>query len=1390
MARLQVGTADLRIEGVASPSTGTDAANMAYVDNRIADASSGDLITTTFATRADVEIVANIGKIIYVAPSADFAEEWYQLVSDGSGGVGRQYIEIAISKTLPAATDPLEQYRQGDLAYDDASDILYYVPTTGNYRIGSVAGLIDLSTDTNTDTLPAVQDSGTAEGTGIATFDFNNNLDVTVNGTTATINGPDSAINPFRAEDLPLTDGVYNLSATATQLIDPIITYDAVNPTASPNAGQIGFSVAGALGQPQRPSGITTGTNVDVRASTTIGGSSVTTTLDEVVVGSTLVLTDNAGITIRGTVFEIDTFTEDYQFALEHVVVSGTLADAGAYTLGAEGAEAYDWSLAVAGAAPAILAGTGTPVLATDITAEEVREVIDAEERGAVAAGVSVQSTDGTSFTFSRGADTNIDSIINITFTTVELAQDFLDYLGATGRNFIRTNHDIVFTGNSTSATMFAGTDVSIVLGSPGRLTISFPNNADETSFNGIAPQNATSTITGDHSFRATKVVAGDNITLTEPVSGSGIVTIAGTATPEVNPNVPDFEETTNGNYILTRTGGEGATASYIREYDRTPPPGAGDFSYINSTRTLIISNTSSLATADPVNVVVGGTIAFNAAGADVFVGTIESVTEGVNNDEIVFTTTPATNPFTVGGGAEYTITFTPAASSTDWETLPTPTPTTFDSITGFTASEDVSSYGQWDGSDFQPRNITQVEHDLSVHNSEIVLGNQDYAFTVGDFGNYRYFNYRTDSGSELNTISDALNFNGLTSTAATQRQSGSLAEYIRGRANLGFNVHQGVTGQNLLSGNSVLEDITFLHVGAGLTGSHPRLAMLWRYDGANSDAIDPLNTLGNDPSGRRLFDTNAVLVVVGSTVQYITSDGTLSAATANYVIRPRLVTEGNAPVGSLINLPGSIDNAHSQLDNFNDGDMGAGANGAVRFIFEFDILAVWMSDDTLTDLSGLSTQTANNRITLPNLRPLNSLGSFRLINELSGSNRLDYFNLPSVEAPGPLANPAIQYVNSEGVVGFASPDSTAEADYDIRFTPRVAPMPGGRQHNIIRTLGTSLFPTQGGIGVNAAAIAIHNLNAAGTDQSTLIPDIVTGVAGGIVLTNTADATDTHSFTVSAVNNAGTTDLVSVTPNPTTVLVANTEYQISFGTTLVGTVEVPANFSLVQSSRVSANPGGSGNTDLGSISIGGVDYDIPTGGGGGATAIGQLTDVPSAFGTAGQVLKVNTAANALVYADDETGAGAGARIFQAPLITRGWSDTNTAAAWTISSANNISVGGQSNAFTVGGVYRLTVAGGVDSIQTVNVAPNYRWMYFLSVSAGGVIYDTARSYLRVSSGSGNIWSGGAINDSRLITATTAGALTVTLTSENQLNPDAQNTNNFSLGAMRIQVERLS
>ena len=217
MARLQIGTGNLRIEGVSAPTTGTDAANMAYVDNRISEISvgSGDLITTTFATRADVEIVANIGKIIYVAPSADFAEEWYQLISDGSGGTSRQYIEIAITKFLPAATEPVERYRQGDLAYDDASDILYYVPTTGNYRIGSVAGLIDLSTDTDT-----VPNNATitlqVNGTDAGSFTTDQNTDETINLTVATgddvsfTNGP--AVSNEYVSGASNTDGAITLT--------------------------------------------------------------------------------------------------------------------------------------------------------------------------------------------------------------------------------------------------------------------------------------------------------------------------------------------------------------------------------------------------------------------------------------------------------------------------------------------------------------------------------------------------------------------------------------------------------------------------------------------------------------------------------------------------------------------------------------------------------------------------------------------------------------------------------------------------------------------------------------------------------------------------------------------------------------------------------------------------------------------------------------------------------------------------------------------------------------------------------------------------------------------------------------------------------------------------
>ena len=69
-------------------------------------------------------------------------------------------------------------------------------------------------------------------------------------------------------------------------------------------------------------------------------------------------------------------------------------------------------------------------------------------------------------------------------------------------------------------------------------------------------------------------------------------------------------------------------------------------------------------------------------------------------------------------------------------------------------------------------------------------------------------------------------------------------------------------------------------------------------------------------------------------------------------------------------------------------------------------------------------------------------------------------------------------------------------------------------------------------------------------------------------------------------------------------------------------------FSRGAGTRVVANPGGTGNTDLTSITIGTTDYDIS-----GAGAFTDLTDTPASLGTAGQVVAVSADGMELEFTD-------------------------------------------------------------------------------------------------------------------------------------------------------------
>ena len=65
--------------------------------------------------------------------------------------------------------------------------------------------------------------------------------------------------------------------------------------------------------------------------------------------------------------------------------------------------------------------------------------------------------------------------------------------------------------------------------------------------------------------------------------------------------------------------------------------------------------------------------------------------------------------------------------------------------------------------------------------------------------------------------------------------------------------------------------------------------------------------------------------------------------------------------------------------------------------------------------------------------------------------------------------------------------------------------------------------------------------------------------------------------------------------------------------------------------------------------------------GGGSSALTDLTDTPSALGTAGQILKVNSGATALEFADESSGGGGGS-LSTINVTTRSVSSNTTIAA--------------------------------------------------------------------------------------------------------------------------------
>ena len=69
---------------------------------------------------------------------------------------------------------------------------------------------------------------------------------------------------------------------------------------------------------------------------------------------------------------------------------------------------------------------------------------------------------------------------------------------------------------------------------------------------------------------------------------------------------------------------------------------------------------------------------------------------------------------------------------------------------------------------------------------------------------------------------------------------------------------------------------------------------------------------------------------------------------------------------------------------------------------------------------------------------------------------------------------------------------------------------------------------------------------------------------------------------------------------------------------------------------VTANPSGTDGDDLTRISIGGTNFNIPSGGGG---ALTDLTDTPSALGSSGEILQVNSAEDALEFVAAPSGSG-------------------------------------------------------------------------------------------------------------------------------------------------------
>ena len=94
-------------------------------------------------------------------------------------------------------------------------------------------------------------------------------------------------------------------------------------------------------------------------------------------------------------------------------------------------------------------------------------------------------------------------------------------------------------------------------------------------------------------------------------------------------------------------------------------------------------------------------------------------------------------------------------------------------------------------------------------------------------------------------------------------------------------------------------------------------------------------------------------------------------------------------------------------------------------------------------------------------------------------------------------------------------------------------------------------------------------------------------------------------------------------------------------------------------------------------------------GGGGSTALTDLTDTPSTLGTSGQILKVNSGATALEFADESSGGGGGASLTAINVP-----DSRNVTA-------NTTIAGTESAFSVGPIT-------IDDAVTVTVSSGGRW----------------------------------------------------------------------------------